>query len=118
MIVHPDLLLASKEFIGPGYIVYLGPKLMWDPSETTSPFKQTDISGKALFQTQDDFMNDERPNAGYIPNEVVIPKSTDQLIFPLKEPVLFSPPDMNLDNYVKCEDGYWYILPHLSLIHI
>ena len=41
LLVHPSLLYVTKEWVGAGYTVYLGPKQVWDPK--TSPYPQEQI---------------------------------------------------------------------------
>ena len=42
IMVHPDVLVASKEDVGTGYMVYLGPKKMWSTENCPYPLDQVD----------------------------------------------------------------------------
>ncbi len=67
IIVHPDVLVVSKDNIGDGYLVYLGPKQMWSVDYNICPYKQTQKDG-SLYSgvSQEQFDADSRPNAGTV----------------------------------------------------
>ena len=80
IIVHPDVLVVSKENVGSGYIVYLGPKQMWPLSYDDCPYKQFQLGGLLFWNIdQDDFNNDPRPNAGWIDETLYVPKVSSTL---------------------------------------
>ena len=112
--VHPDVINVTKENILQGYLVYLGPvqtwnaiKSSWSDSETIwkdsdglsrkiSPFKQVNINGSPIEETEEQFKLDLRPNAGYIPSEVTVPKVVEMLEPNRKSPVIYTPLNLTL----------------------
>ena len=42
LMVHPDILIATKANVGTGYLVYLGPKKMWNIDSSPYPLEQVD----------------------------------------------------------------------------
>lgn len=65
IIVHPDVLVVSKDNIDQGYLVYLGSKKMYSTEYDECPYKQLRQDG-TLFVNEDQFSQDERVNAGWI----------------------------------------------------
>lgn len=102
IIVHPDVLVVSKDNIGSGYLVYLGPKQMWDTDYETCPYKQVSKDG-SLFEgvTQDEFNSDPRPNAGWIDNEIRVPKATNDPQQLGVETNIFSPDNISIEESNK-----------------
>lgn len=100
IIVHPDVLVVTKDNVGDGYLVYLGPKQMWSTDYETCPYKQTRQDGK-LYEgvSQEDFDNDPRPNAGWIDDTLHVPQ-TFASIENLGKTVL-APPDLSFDQANK-----------------
>ncbi len=80
IIVHPDVLIVSKDNVGEGFLVYLGPKKMWSTDYKESPYKQTEKDG-SLFPgiTQEEFNLDPRPDAGWIDSEVHLPPTVSNM---------------------------------------
>ena len=102
LMVHPDVLIASKQNVGPGYMVYLGPKKMWSTEYNECPYKQVQKNGE-LFPdvTPEEFELDPRPNAGYIDPELKVPPSVKTLPSNITKPFLFSPYNLNLEEANK-----------------
>jgi len=98
LMVHPDVLVATKQDVGPGYLVYLGPKQMWSTDYATCPYKQVQENG-ALFPgvTEEQFELDPRPNAGYIDPELRVPPSVNILPPKITQPITFSPFNLDLE---------------------
>jgi hypothetical protein len=80
IVVHPDVLVVSKDNIGDGYLVYLGPKQMWSLEYDYCPYKQLQASG-SLFSgvTQEQFDQDPRPNAGWIDRDLHVPETVEDM---------------------------------------
>jgi hypothetical protein len=80
IMVHPDVLVASKDNVGEGYLVYLGPKQMWSLNYKECPYKQKQEDG-SLFPgvTQEEFDNDPRPNAGWIDPALHVPETVSDM---------------------------------------
>ena len=103
--VHPDVLVVSKDNIGTGYLVYLGPKPMWSVSYDECPYKQTQEDG-SLFEgvTQEQFDKDERPNAGWIDDTLMTPATisdADESDICDSAYPIFLPPDLSIDEANK-----------------
>jgi hypothetical protein len=59
--VHPDVLVATKESVGQGYMVYLGPRKMWNP-ENDCPYPQDQVDSHLHLPetvTRSDLANEE-----------------------------------------------------------
>lgn len=80
IIVHPEVLIVSKDNVGDGYLVYLGPKQMWSPDYDECPYKQTQKDG-SLFPniTQEMFSADPRVDAGWIDDTVHVPETVTNM---------------------------------------
>jgi len=65
IIVHPDVLVVTKDNVGEGYLVYLGSKRMYSTEYDECPYKQLRQDGTP-FLTDQEFLQDERVNAGWI----------------------------------------------------
>lgn len=76
LLVHPDVLNVTKDNVGPGYIVYLGPKQMWNPDPILGPYKQTTKNNEPI---GDNWESDPRPNIGWLDNTLKIPNTVSQL---------------------------------------
>jgi hypothetical protein len=102
LMVHPDVLIVSKQMIGPGYMVYLGYKKLWSLDPKECPYKQTGPNGELPSGvTQEEFDLDPRPNAGWIDPDVRVPPTVKELPERIMEPVLYSPSPISLEmaNY-------------------
>lgn len=102
IIVHPDVLVVSKDNIGDGYLVYLGPKQMWSTDLDTCPYKQTQEDG-SLFDgvTQEDFDADTRPRAGWIDDTLHLPQTVSDMTDDNPNHAIFSPPNLSFDETNK-----------------
>jgi len=76
LMVHPDVLNVTKDNVGSGYMVYLGPKELWSYDPENSPYKQTSKEGNPLTP---DWENDPRPNAGWVDATLRMPETVDTL---------------------------------------
>lgn len=81
IIVHPDLLVASKDDVGDGFLVYLGYKQVFDTDYRMCPYKQVNEKGD-LYISQEEFDNDKRVNAGWIDSTLHLPNIVGKTIFP------------------------------------
>ena len=103
IIVHPDVLVVSKDNIGDGYLVYLGPKQMWSLDYNDSPYKQTQ-KDESLFPgvTQEDFEKDPRPNAGWIDPDVHVPQTVSNMGANTSHThTIFSPHNLSIEEANK-----------------
>jgi len=104
IVVHPDVLVVSKDNVGEGYLVYLGPKQMWSTEYDSCPYKQTQKDG-SLFPgiTQEQFDADPRPNAGWIDTTLHVP----EIVSNMGEDVtrtsgaIFSPHNLSIEEANK-----------------
>lgn len=101
IIVHPDVLVVSKDNIGRGYLVYLGPKQMWSLEYSDCPYKQTQEDG-SLYEgvTPEEFEADPRPNAGWIDGEIYLPETVTSLTpdGSMNRNPIFAPNDLSLED--------------------
>lgn len=108
ILVHPDVLVSSKENIGDGYMVYLGPQEMWPLEYYESPYKQTMEDG-TFFQgvNQKEFDEDPRPNAGWIDGTIHFPETFSSFSQERTSNILL-PPSLSLEeaNY-KLAFGFY-----------
>ena len=121
-LVHPDLMVASKQDVGVGYLNYIGPKQMWPVDVIDCPYKQTDAQGldadgvpfHPVGQMPEDWLDDPRPNAGYLPSQFMVPAFVSRLSYPIQTPVTLAqrsfsalnPDDLyRVNNHLK--NGYW-----------
>jgi len=89
LLIHPSLLYVTKDYVGSGYTVYIGPKIVWNPKESSYP----DVDDK-LHQ----------------------PKFQSELDSERKIPVLYSPSKMNIETangflatgFYKAVPTFWY----------
>ncbi len=105
IIVHPDVLVVSKDNVGEGYLVYLGPKQMWSLDYDESPYKQTQKDG-SLFPgiTQEVVNQDERPDAGWIDPAVHVPKTVSNMgenVSHTPGHAIFSPHNLSIEDANK-----------------
>lgn len=74
IMVHPDVQVVSKDNIGSGFLVYLGPKQMWSLDYYECPYKQLQIDGSTFEGiTEEEFAQDPRPYAGWIDDTLYVP---------------------------------------------
>jgi hypothetical protein len=112
LMVAPDVLVATKQKIGKGYMVYLGPRVMWSTQYDECPYKQTKKDGE-LYVSQTQFEEDPRPDAGWIDDTLLVPKTISQFPENITEPFLYLPQNLSLDlanQYLK----YGYYEPYES----
>ena len=117
LMVHPDLLVASKqdfssirnfpsgEKMVSGYLVYLGYNEMYSTDPTECPYRQTNLEGKEMVVEPCARLVEMsggkvygwhgRPMAGYFPNEICVPKTCST--FPLLPDAIYGPDFLNLD---------------------
>lgn len=95
LMVHPSVLVATKQNVGSGYLVYLGARQMWTTDYATCPYKQTRATGEP-FVTPEEFDADPRPNAGYIDPNLYEPHLVQELPAQITQPVTFHPFDLDL----------------------
>jgi hypothetical protein len=95
LMVHPTVLVATKQDVGSGYLVYLGARQMWPTDYATCPYKQTQANGD-LFVSPEEFELDPRPNAGYIDPDLYEPKLVQELPAQITNPVTFYPFDLDV----------------------
>lgn len=95
LMVHPQVLVTTKQDVGTGYMVDLGPKQMWSLDPATCPYKQTEADGTPVTSNFDD---DVRPNAGWIDPRLRMPYSVDHLPAVIKTPVLLNPTNLTLEE--------------------
>ena len=105
IIVHPDVLVVSKDNIGDGYLVYLGPKQMWSVEYNECPYKQTQQNG-SLFEgiTQAEFDADPRVNAGWIDSTLHVPQTVSNMsdnVSYTQGHAIFSPHNLSFDEANK-----------------
>lgn len=121
LMVHPDVLNVSRDQIGNGYMIYLGPKQMWDFTPENCPYKQTTkdgipiiIKNGSIFSGNDyidDWNQDNKPNAGWIDNTLILPEVKTQLPQDKSIPVLVSPLNINLEQ-VNLHLRYGFYKPY------
>lgn len=78
IIVHPEVLIVSKDNVGEGYLVYLGPKQMWSTDYKECPYKQTNKDG-SLMVSESEFNEDQRVNAGWIDSTLHVPATVSNM---------------------------------------
>ena len=88
IIVHPQVQIVSKDNVGPGYLVYLGPKQLWTLDRDECPYKQLDLNNE-LFEgvSQEVWDADSRPSAGWIDDTLMLPAIGQGIV---------NPPDLTL----------------------
>ena len=99
LMVHPALLLSSKQNVGPGYLVYLGSREMYSTDPELGPYRQS-------LETSLIDIHDERPDAGYIDPELRDPAISqemqsrvyDEMPSQIESPFIFRPNDLSLDE--------------------
>ena len=105
ILVHPDVLVVSKDNIGDGYLVYLGPKQMWSVSYDECPYKQTYENGALYFGiNQEEFNEDPRPNAGWIDDTLHVPLTVTNMsdnVTHSQGHAIFSPNNLSFDEANK-----------------
>ena len=103
IIVHPEVLVVSKDNVGAGYLVYLGPKQMWSVDPDESPYKQVSEEGNLMFGvSQEDFDEDPRPNAGWIDDTLYVPETLSNMNDNVtRDYAIFSPPNLSFDGANK-----------------
>ena len=86
--------------MGPGYLVYLGFKRMWDPEYSDCPYKQRDQMGEPI---GDDFAEDTRPDAGWIDPYVHVPNTLPVLnnLEEVEEKIIYSPENLTIEQANK-----------------
>lgn len=94
IMVHPDVMIVSKNMVGSGYLVYLGHKQMYDLDYTKCPYKQTLKDGSYFSETETDFELDGRLDAGWIENVPRKPKTSSQLN---SSGTIYEPENISLD---------------------
>ena len=100
IMVHPDVLVVSKENIGDGYMVYLGPQEMWSVEYDECPYKQVREDG-TLFEgvSQEEFDADTRPNAGWIDSDLRMPTTVSHFEpGATRDITILSPPNLSLEQ--------------------
>lgn len=105
IIVHPDVLVVSKDNIGDGYLVYLGPKQMWSTDYNACPYKQVHKDG-SFFEgvTQEEFDTDPRPDAGWIDDAVHVPQTVSNMMDNVSYAqghAIFAPPNLSFEEVNK-----------------
>jgi hypothetical protein len=100
IMVFPTILVATKQAVGPGYLVYLGARQMWSTDYETCPYKQTEENGELLV-TSEAFELDPRPNAGYIDPNLYEPPFIQELPAIITTPVIFHPFNLDLASVNK-----------------
>ena len=103
IIVHPDVLVVSKDNIGNGYLVYLGVKQMWSLNYDECPYKQTNKDG-TLMVSEDEWEHDQRVNAGWIDETLHVPETVSDLKADttyLQGGVIYAPPNLSLNEANK-----------------
>lgn len=83
IMVHPDVVVASKVPVNNGFLVYIGPKLMWNSKDSNYPEDLVD-------------------------NELLLPETVAVLNPDRTGPVIFSPPNLTVDeanNHLQY--GFW-----------
>lgn len=104
IVVHPDVLVVSKDNIGDGYLVYLGPKQMWSLEYDFCPYKQVKKDG-SLFPgiTQEQFDQDPRPNAGWIDPDIHVPETVSNMgdDVTYKSHAIYSPQNLSIEEVNK-----------------
>lgn len=95
IIVHPDVLVVSKENVGNGYLVYMGPKQLWTMDYKNCPYKQVQHDGTLFWNTdQEEFDSDPRPNAGWIDETLYLPTVSSVRC----EGTIYHPPNLDLES--------------------
>lgn len=92
IVVHPDVLVASKGDVGNGYLVYLGYKQMWSVEDDQCPYNQN--------VTTEDCPADGRPISGQIDSTLCLPK-TVSTIEEAKQGHVYLPPSLTLEQANK-----------------
>lgn len=102
ILVHPDLVVSTKDIVGTGYIIYLGVEEMWSVVDENCPYKQTKEDGSMLEGvTQEQFDQDPRPNAGWIDSTIYSPNTYPDNIFETKIGNILSPIDLTIEQANK-----------------
>ncbi len=86
MVVHPDVLNVTKNIIGSGMLVYLGPKKMYD--EDTSPYPQEEIDSH-LWTPSNQTQNMNQARGGgiiYVPPNLTTEEVNHQLQYGFYDP--------------------------------
>jgi len=122
ILVHPDLMVASKQDVGVGYLAFMGAKQMWSVNVLDCPYKQTDVRGldesevpyHPVGQLHQDWLMDPRPNAGYLPSDFMLPSFVTQLPSQITKPVTYYPRSYDASNpdhlsFINShlKNGYW-----------
>lgn len=97
LLVHPDVLVATKQQVGPGYIAYLGARQMWTTDYASCPYKQTPAEG-GLFVPVAEFEADPRPDAGFIDPTLRAPESRDTFPEVITTPFLYAPRNISFEE--------------------
>lgn len=103
IIVHPEVLVVSKDNVGEGYLVYLGPKQMWSLDYEDCPYKQVQQDG-SLFPgvTQEQFDEDSRVDAGWIDHTLHVPETVaDLTVDKTHNHPIFSPHNLSIEESNK-----------------
>lgn len=77
IVAHPDLQVASKTLVGPGYLVYIGARRMW---ETEDDDVENEIAGV------DTFTPDPESPVTYIPSPLTLKEANKYLHFGFHDP--------------------------------
>lgn len=93
LMVHPDVLNVTKDQIGSGYLVYLGPKQMWSVDLDTCPYKQLTETGEPMGLN---WGEDRRPNGGWIDDTLYLPQTLPE--DNRGSPGTISPLNLNLEE--------------------
>jgi len=96
IMVHPDVLVATKDSAGKGYLVYLGPKQMYatDPENCPYPVEDLDEDLHVPNTTTDPYDLD---NLVYAPENLSLEEANKQLLF----------------GFYDAFEGYEYLDPRL-----
>ena len=61
LLAHPSVQVASKTPIGAGYLVYLGPRQLWDATKSSYPQNQIDVVDHGVVAVEEFIPNPQQP---------------------------------------------------------
>lgn len=85
LLAHPSVQVASKTPIGAGYLVYLGPREMWDPAKSSYPTNEIDAVDHGIDAVVDFVANPQEPVV-YAPRTMTLEEVNKHLTFGFHQP--------------------------------
>lgn len=85
LLAHPSLQVASKSSIGAGYLVYLGPRQMWDVNKSRYPQNEVDSVDHGIVAVEDFVANPQQPLV-YASRQMTLEQVNKHLDFGFHQP--------------------------------